>query len=439
MAQKKKNDVFKTALVEKRNILNEIRNNSMSLQELRFFSIYLSKINARDMSTRVVIFPIADFQKIMGLQTLNFAQIRENFTHILQQVVSVPNENGKGFTSFQLFKCCTLMQDDVTGEWYVEIDANDKALPLMFDFKRNYFTYELWNALRLKSTNQIRMYELLKQYEKIGYRELTVRDLRALLGIAPDEYPRWDNFKRKILDGCQQALKENTDICFTYEKGRSGRGGTWISIIFHIYKNTEYTDELTLSEFIDLQTVSSDAENLKEIAATETIDTQYEPQSGAYVPLSSVDDTDKAVCVPDTSKPTKQGKSVSRKEKSSEKTEIERITAEVDKNIDYKGLYKLTKTIGGEYEDEKLELLGTIRSIIIQVIAGYMPVRVKRKDIPQEYAAEVFSQIDFNDVSNVITKFLDYPVDVAMPQMLLAAMLFNEVTCRGTQTAGCVL
>ena len=167
MAQKKKKDVFATAKIEKRNVLNEIRNNSMSLQELRFFSIYLSKINARDISTRVVKFPIGDFQRIMGLQSMNYAQIRENFTHILQQVVSVPNENGRGFTSFQLFKRCKLYQEEETGEWYVEIDAHDDALPLMFEFKRNYFTYELWNALRLKSPNQIRMYEILKQYEKL--------------------------------------------------------------------------------------------------------------------------------------------------------------------------------------------------------------------------------------------------------------------------------
>ena len=44
----------------------------------------------------------------------------------------------------------------------------------MFDFKDRYFKYELWNALRLKSANQIRMYEILKQYETIGKREIKV-------------------------------------------------------------------------------------------------------------------------------------------------------------------------------------------------------------------------------------------------------------------------
>ena len=51
-------------LVKKRNVLNEIRSNSMTLQELRFFSIYLSKINPLDISTRIVRFPIDDFNGI---------------------------------------------------------------------------------------------------------------------------------------------------------------------------------------------------------------------------------------------------------------------------------------------------------------------------------------------------------------------------------------
>ena len=248
-SQKKNNGLFNTAIVQKRNVLNEIRKNSMSLQELRFFSIYLSKINPQDVSTRVVRFPLEEFKRIMEFQSLNLTQLRETFARFLQQVVSVPNEDRPGFSSFQLFKRCKLFQDE-REQWYVEIDAHDDALPLMFEFKNRYFTYQLWNALRLKSANQIRMYEILKQYETIGQREISVDDLKDMLGLDPDEYSRWDNFKAKVLDICQQAIAENTDITFTYEKGKSGCGGKWMTIIFHIKKNKKYVDPLCLSDFI---------------------------------------------------------------------------------------------------------------------------------------------------------------------------------------------
>lgn len=244
-------ELFDTAIVAKRNVLNEIRSNNMTVQELRFFSIYLSKINPWDKSTRVVRFPLEDFRRIMEFGRLNISQLKSSTDSLLCKIVHVPDERG-GYRAFQLFKECHVSQDDY-GEWYMEIDAHDRALPLMFDFRSRYFKYKLWNALRLKSSNQVRMYEILKQYEGLGKRELTVAELRELLGIAPNEYTRFERFRVRVLDSCQSALKESTDICFEYERGKTGKGGKWITIIFYIRKNNDYIDQLTLDEFINMQ------------------------------------------------------------------------------------------------------------------------------------------------------------------------------------------
>ncbi len=261
-------DLFEKAIVQKQNILNEIRSNNFTLQELRFFSIYLSKINPYDKSTRTVTFKLTDFQKIMDFKRLNIEQLKAATDSLLTKLVHIPKESG-GYTTFQLFKECTIDKDS-GGEWYVSIDAHDKSLPLMFDFKDRYFKYELWNALRLKSANQIRMYEILKQYEAIGKREIKVDDLRELLGIAPNEYPRWDRFKDRVIDSCQQALKQFTDICYTYERGKTGTGGKWITIIFYISKNIEYDGQMTMLE-LDLQNYI-DLDALKEPKPEKTIE-----------------------------------------------------------------------------------------------------------------------------------------------------------------------
>jgi len=246
-------ELYGKAKVVKRNILNEIRSNNMTLQELRLFSIYLSKINPKDISTRVVRFPLDDFCRIMELgKDVNIPHFRLSIRRILQQIVEVPNEGGAGYSAFQLFKKAKVEKDEYD-EWYVEFDAHDEALPLMFDFKKNFFKYELWNALRLKSANQIRMYEILKQYEKIGKREISVTELRELLGIGKDEYAdRFDNFKKKVLDSCQQALKQHTDLCYTYERGKAGRGGKWLTIVFHIFKNKDNDGQMVIDEFLPM-------------------------------------------------------------------------------------------------------------------------------------------------------------------------------------------
>ena len=189
--------IRKNYLIKKRNVLNEVRANNMTLQELRFFSIYLSKINAKDISTRVVRFSLSDFQAIMELDSrIKIDYMKKVTDSLLCKVVNVPTERG-GYTGFQLFKECKVDMDD-KGEWYVEIDAHDKALPLMFEFQSRFFSYQLWNALRLRSSNQLRMYEILKQYEKIGSRVLGVDELKELLGIDKKEYALFNNFKKWV-------------------------------------------------------------------------------------------------------------------------------------------------------------------------------------------------------------------------------------------------
>ena len=235
-----KNVLKKKSLVIKQNSLNEAKYNNISSEGLKFFAVYLTKIDQRDISTRIVRFTLAEFTHAIGLeQGQNIKYFQKIAGKLLSQVVSVPNSSG-GFKAFPLFQTFDLDKDKETGEWYIEIDAHKKALDLMFNFKNKYFKYELWNIIYLRSNNQIRIYELLKQYENIGKRELSISQLRFFLDIKDNEYigsDGFENFKKKVLKTCQKALKEKTDICFDFKRGKTGRGGKWLSIIFTIYQN----------------------------------------------------------------------------------------------------------------------------------------------------------------------------------------------------------
>lgn len=234
-------------LIEKRNVLNEMRCNSMTLQEIRFFTIYLSKINARNIDTRSVELKLVDFCKIMDIGRVRIEDVRATTTRLLQKVITIREEDDQAYTSFQLFKQCKVLQNKHE-EWIVQIDAHDEALPLLFEFKERYFTYELWNVLKLKSSNQLRMYEVLKQYEKIGKRLLTIEEIKSLLGIDADEYERFYDFKRYVLEPCKKALLECTDICYEYEPIKRGR--KFESILFTIEKNESYVNPICLDEFL---------------------------------------------------------------------------------------------------------------------------------------------------------------------------------------------
>lgn len=254
--QKRKPVILKANnLIEKRNLLNEMKTNHMTLQEVRFFTIYLSKINARDINSRYVRFPLEDFQNIMELGRLTIPNLQATTDRLLSKIINIRTEKG-GYDGFQLFSRCKV--DKVDDEWFIEINAHDEALPLMFDFKKNYFTYELWNALKLNSPNQIRMYELLKQYEKIGERIISLKDLKDFIGIKEENYPRFGDFKIRVLNKTQKSLKENTDIFFEYVLIKKGAKVT--AIKFLIFKNKDYTNQINLEEFIYLQKQETEVE-----------------------------------------------------------------------------------------------------------------------------------------------------------------------------------
>lgn len=235
-----KNVLKKKSLVIKQNSLNEAKYNNISSEGLKFFAVYLTKIDQRDISTRIVRFTLAEFTHAIGLeQGQNIKYFQKIAGKLLSQVVYVPNSNG-GFKAFPLFQTFELDKDKETGELYIEIDAHDKVLELMFGFNNKYFKYEFGNIAGLTSNNQIRMYEILKQYEKLVEREISIEQLRFFLDIEDNEYigaDGFENFKKKVLKPCQKALKEKTDICFDFKRGKTGRGGKWLSIIFTIHPN----------------------------------------------------------------------------------------------------------------------------------------------------------------------------------------------------------
>lgn len=260
MKSKRKTELSTNNWIVKSNALNEIRNNRMTISQIRLFSIYLSKINPKDEKTREVTFKVDEYARIMQFKQTNITRFQKSAEDLLSLIVTfydktqVHPELGYAFVKCQIFKKIKFFKDKDTEEWYITIDCHDDVLRLMFDLRGYYFKYQLWNALQLTSPNQQRMYEILKQYEYAGVREISVKDLREFLGLEPNEYLRWDNFKKRILDSSQQVLENYTDIKYTWEiTGKRGKGGKIQSLKFNIEKNNDYFHQLTLDEYLTEQ------------------------------------------------------------------------------------------------------------------------------------------------------------------------------------------
>ena len=105
----------------------------------------------------------------------------------------------------------------------VIVEFDSKLKPYLLQLKDKHTKYGLAQVDRLKSMYSIRVYELLKQYEKNGEKYFLVADLRQKLGIEPGKYINYNSLKVYVLTAAQVELKAKTDISFEFEEIKIGR------------------------------------------------------------------------------------------------------------------------------------------------------------------------------------------------------------------------
>ena len=88
----------------------------------------------------------------------------------------------------------------------------------------------------MQSEYSIRIYELLKKSEKMGYLEIDLVELQELLQV-PDSFKVYADFKRKVLQPTSIEIAKYTDIYFEFKEIKSGRKVAKIKFI--IKKNIQ--------------------------------------------------------------------------------------------------------------------------------------------------------------------------------------------------------
>jgi plasmid replication initiation protein len=121
---------------------------------------------------------------------------------------------------------------------------NPLIMPYLLQLRENgNFTLAALDELRkLKSPDSARIYWLLREYANFGERTISISQLRFLLDIAENEYPRFSNFKVRILDKAQIELAK-TDMPFTYELERQNQIVQQIRFLFGDNLPAQVTEE----------------------------------------------------------------------------------------------------------------------------------------------------------------------------------------------------
>jgi plasmid replication initiation protein len=124
----------------------------------------------------------------------------------------------------------------IKSQGMLECSVSPKLKPYLLELQSNFKSYDLKYILQMQSEYSIRIYELLKKSEKIGFLEIDLEELQNILQV-PESFKRFDNFKRKVLQPTSIEIAKHTDIYFEFKEIKPSRKVEGIKFI--IKKNIQ--------------------------------------------------------------------------------------------------------------------------------------------------------------------------------------------------------
>ena len=205
-------------IVRKSNALVEA-SYKLTAQEQWVILFLTSMIKSHDEDFKEYSISIKEFSEIAGVRHKGeYQEVKEITKKLIGRVFTINEPSGP----LQISWLSSAKYLNGEGNVILKFDPNLK--PYLLQLKNRFTKYNLHQVMQLKSSFSIRIYELLKQYENVKERSVLVDDFREMLGIDPEEYPKYGNFKQKVLNVAQKEIEEKTDITFDYEEIKVGRG-----------------------------------------------------------------------------------------------------------------------------------------------------------------------------------------------------------------------
>ncbi|RAT14050.1 initiator RepB protein [Bacillus cereus] len=219
-------------IVSKSNTLIEA-NSRLNLVEQKMLLCLASNIEPSDRDFKTYTFPIKQFHDLLGLSgSTKYTELSK----ITKELVSKVIEIKIGEELIQLSWLSSAIYNKNKGT--IDLRFDPLLKPFLLELSSKFTSYKLANVVKLKSTYAIRIYELLKQYEHIKERTISLENLRYYLD-AIDVYPNYANFKQRVLNPSQKELHQKTDISFNFEEIKLGRRVQKIKFIIRSQKRKD--------------------------------------------------------------------------------------------------------------------------------------------------------------------------------------------------------
>jgi plasmid replication initiation protein len=207
-------------LIRKANEFVEARY-KFDIWETRVFAHMLTLIKFNDTDFVEYRISVSDIVKMFGLtKSGEFMKKLKASEKLLNKRVQIERTSPEGIVEIvdTYLVVSTARPKEATKDNYIKLRFHSDLKPFLLELKQRYLVYDIRNILSLTSIYSVRLFELLKQYQKIGKRRFELDELKSLLSIEPNEYALYGHFKERVIKKAQKDLKQHTDIYFEFEE-----------------------------------------------------------------------------------------------------------------------------------------------------------------------------------------------------------------------------
>jgi len=220
LTKKKSTDSFKNSFIAVQH--NELvqAKYSMTLQQKRIILWLVSQIQPADIDFKEHVLTVRELIEICDLSgESSYKEIRNiTFSLIEKGIRIIDITNPKRDIETQVPWLCSAKYD--TGQ--VTLTFSPELKPYLLQIKDRFTVLNISDLMQFKSIHAIRIYELLKQYQSIGERTLTIEEIKACCGVV-GKLEKYDHFEKKLLLIAQREINSKSDIFLQFERKKSGR------------------------------------------------------------------------------------------------------------------------------------------------------------------------------------------------------------------------
>lgn len=192
----------------------------LSAVEHKLILSLCSKISSTDNVFNSFDLSVNEFSNFMGIDNKDYElnrTLRKKCEELASKTITI-NKGTEKRPKWYTFNWFHHIQYEV-GKGIISMQFHESLEPYLLNIQEQYTKYRLGYVMNFKYEHSFRIYELMKEYEKIGERTLPLEELKNMLFTEKDNsYQKYSHFKARVLNKALEEINKFSDLTVTLIK-----------------------------------------------------------------------------------------------------------------------------------------------------------------------------------------------------------------------------